>query len=1129
MKTKKMLIIPAIFALLLVSSIAFASASFSIQPVGGPVVLGSSQISEISQINQAIIANGAGWTAAENPISSLSPEQRKKMLGINKSLIEQQEVPNAVPDAGFSIMESALPSAFDWRNKDGKNWITGVKDQGMCGSCWAFAAVGAIEAELNINSNNPNFNSDLSEQQLISCCPSCGSCNGGSSSGAFDFANNTGLAKENWFRYDASNRQCNLSNYWQDTVKKITGWHYIGTWNNISLNHLKNEIINEGPVVIYFDVYDDFFYYSGGIYRHLWGNMAEGHAMLLVGYNDEERYLIIKNSWGGWGEGGYIRHSYDALPLIWGAMVISGTDRDADGVQDKTDNCPDVYNPDQKDSDKDGIGDICDNCPSIYNSDQNDSNKNGCGDVCDSGICAKQELCSRIINLIDFNIVPAKIIAEASCPGKLFDNYDTDEKNLYIDHPQLLTIITDANIFVTSDHWVDPIFSRGSYKDAEGNNFVYKEVNIGYYTVGAKASCGPWMGGEASTEADYEKKKYYTFNETVYTAEECQNSDSDNDGFLNKYDKCPYAPGPSSNSGCPVCSDTVCAKFALLEDFENVSDWDNEWGHLNSFYKSNDAAFGNYSMTLSSSAKCGCWTGKVRKTFTLAISLNNYSSISFYAKKGNSTYGSYSPSLAITLIDSQGSQYIYGNYARCGGITINSTQWQKYTFDLPTTTSNISRINIDLYSAGWGSTSPADILIDQLELNQNLPPVLNPIANKTIEAMQQLSFKISATDPNGDSLTYSAQNLPAGATFSNQQFSWTPAKNQTGSYQITFIASDGKTSVAQTIKVNVDKSPIICSSNSDCGTNGWIGNPFCSNTNVLQNYRTYSCLNSGAITSSCSYSDSNQTKQTCLYGCSNGQCLVQSCSDECSASQKQCSGDGFQTCGNYDSDSCLEWSPVSACAGNQLCQNGNCINQSIACSSNSDCGTNGFTGSPFCSNGNVMQNYRTYSCLNPGTITSSCTHSDSNQTNQTCQYGCSNGNCIIYKSHDHKDCYISDIYWFDSCGNREDVVQYCETSPVPGITFCDGSSVYQYYAPRGCANGFCVTFNGYNTVKKEDCSNGCENGACKPPAPKPDGECNIPGGCVKKQREGPVNSASCSDGIDNDGNGLIDDDDPGCQ
>ena len=62
------------------------------------------------------------------------------------------------------------PTTFDWRNKDGENWVTPVRDQGSCGSCWAFAAVGGVETKINIARNDSNFDPNLAEQYLVSDC-----------------------------------------------------------------------------------------------------------------------------------------------------------------------------------------------------------------------------------------------------------------------------------------------------------------------------------------------------------------------------------------------------------------------------------------------------------------------------------------------------------------------------------------------------------------------------------------------------------------------------------------------------------------------------------------------------------------------------------------------------------------------------------------------------------------------------------------------------------------------------------------------------------------------------------------------------------------------------------------------
>ncbi len=97
--------------------------------------------------------------------------------------------------------------------------------------------------------------------------------------------------------------------------------------------------------------------------------------------------------------------------------------------------------------------------------------------------------------------------------------------------------------------------------------------------------------------------------------------------------------------------------------------------------------------------------------------------------------------------------------------------------------------------------------------NVNRPPVLAAIGNKSVNENSTLSFSISATDADGDTITYSAQNLPSGATFVGQTFSWTPDYNQAGSYQVTFIASDGNAQDSNTITItvnNVNRPPSTC-------------------------------------------------------------------------------------------------------------------------------------------------------------------------------------------------------------------------------------------------------------------------------------------------------------------------------
>ena len=95
-----------------------------------------------------------------------------------------------------------LPTSFDWRNYEGDNWTTPVRDQLQCGSCWAFSSIGMTESVLNIATDDPDLDLDLAEQHLVAdCCLYCGSCKGGSSHKALGYIQNYGIPDEACFPY----------------------------------------------------------------------------------------------------------------------------------------------------------------------------------------------------------------------------------------------------------------------------------------------------------------------------------------------------------------------------------------------------------------------------------------------------------------------------------------------------------------------------------------------------------------------------------------------------------------------------------------------------------------------------------------------------------------------------------------------------------------------------------------------------------------------------------------------------------------------------------------------------------------------------------------------------------------
>jgi C1A family cysteine protease len=197
----------------------------------------------------------------------------------------------------------ALPTHIDWRNNLGYNWMTYVKNQGGCGSCVAFGAVAAFEGQLKIQANNPSWNIDLSEQHLFSC--GGGSCTvGWWLSGALNYLKEYGTPDEACSPYRGTDVSCTGScPDWQARAWKIYSWNWLTT----DPSSIEAALLN-GPLVATFDVYSDFFSYSGGIYHHTSGNLRGGHAVTIVGYDSVERYWIAKNSWGtSWGEKGYFR------------------------------------------------------------------------------------------------------------------------------------------------------------------------------------------------------------------------------------------------------------------------------------------------------------------------------------------------------------------------------------------------------------------------------------------------------------------------------------------------------------------------------------------------------------------------------------------------------------------------------------------------------------------------------------------------------------------------------------------------------------------------------------------------------------------------------------------------------
>jgi C1A family cysteine protease len=276
---------------------------------------------ELESITTAIQSSGARWVAGETSVSKLPPLERRMRLGALKPVFSGNEM--FLPNKTEKIV--ALPQRFDWRNNNGENFVTPVRNQGGCGSCWAFAATAGLEAVTLISQKTPGIDLNLSEQILVSTCSSAGDCGGGYPSGAASFIKNTGLPLESCYPYRASNSECaDACSNWQNYTYRIKEYYNVGSWSP-TVDDIKNALFEYGPLPTTLDVYTDFFSYRSGIYSLAPGCCSDsktcpdchyegGHAVLIVGYDDEEEFFIVKNSWGtGWGESGYFRIDYSQL------------------------------------------------------------------------------------------------------------------------------------------------------------------------------------------------------------------------------------------------------------------------------------------------------------------------------------------------------------------------------------------------------------------------------------------------------------------------------------------------------------------------------------------------------------------------------------------------------------------------------------------------------------------------------------------------------------------------------------------------------------------------------------------------------------------------------------------------
>ena len=239
------------------------------------------------------------FSAENNFMSILTEEEKKAYMGLNLTgHINEEYSNNPAP-----VMNMKVAKSRDFSKKIGP-----IKDQGTCGSCWAFAAAAALEGEMYFTNSKTDVS--LSEQEFMDCSTQNDGCKGGWMKDCYTYSTTYGrIAPSSDYSYRGKDsRMCHASgktNAFHQTNTKITGNIPIRGGDLDLLRYASRHIVSVAISTI-----GSFHAYKNGIYNDRNCNSAPNHAVAVVGYGSN--YWKVRNSWGvGWGDKGYIKMSRD--------------------------------------------------------------------------------------------------------------------------------------------------------------------------------------------------------------------------------------------------------------------------------------------------------------------------------------------------------------------------------------------------------------------------------------------------------------------------------------------------------------------------------------------------------------------------------------------------------------------------------------------------------------------------------------------------------------------------------------------------------------------------------------------------------------------------------------------------
>ena len=333
----------------------------------------------VNKLNEKLIEGGKSWTAGVTDIALMTYEEKKALFGgrvpalygfdyYKQGIFVMPDYEKEIQTANERVSKSMYVGEWDWRNRHGKNWMTLVKNQGSCGSCWAFSTIGTFESYINLYYNRL-INYDLSEQEVLSCS-GAGTCASGYIGSAYSYVRTYGAIPENCLVYTATQVPC--SSQCETPNDRIYFEQYsIPSKNEAAIK----EALFKSPISFGNAPWFHFLVLAG--YKQIQSGenyFTSGNKYYTITIDPEDPLVgetawLLKNSWGtSWGDNGY---GYVAMSLsdaygiykivgnvtssVWSDSDIICEDADNDGyyfwgVGSKPDNCP-ICCPDTPDGD----------------------------------------------------------------------------------------------------------------------------------------------------------------------------------------------------------------------------------------------------------------------------------------------------------------------------------------------------------------------------------------------------------------------------------------------------------------------------------------------------------------------------------------------------------------------------------------------------------------------------------------------------------------------------------------------------------------------------------------------------------------------------------------------------------